>query len=230
MNALDILKFKQKRKENIEKGLTTFINPFSYLFFRKNLNLFNEFDNLLIDGAALVYLLRIVGIKTSRYSFDMTSLAPEVFKKAIKENKTVYFIGSSQESINGFMDVIKLNYIELLVVGFRNGFFKDENEREKTLSNIMFQNPDIVISGMGTPLQELFLVDLKKQGWRGDGYTCGGFIHQTANRFDYYPRFYNKYNLRWLYRMVDEPKLIKRYFLLYPKSIILFFLDFIRNK
>ena len=83
---------------------------------------------------------------------------------------------------------------------------------------------------MGTPFQEQFLVDLKNLGWIGAGYTCGGFIHQTAANIKYYPEFFNTYNLRWLYRMIDEPKLIKRYLILYPKSTFLFFFDFIIYK
>lgn len=36
-------------------------------------------------------------------------------------------------------------------------------------------NPDLVVVGMGAPLQEKFLVDLVGLGWRGRGYTCGVF-------------------------------------------------------
>ena len=229
MNTLDILKFKQKGSENIEGGLITFINPFSYLFYRKNLELFAQFDYLLIDGIALVKLLKLVGIKTSRYSFDMTSLAPIVFENAIERNRTIYFIGSSKESINNFIGVIETSFRGLNIIGFRDGFFSGVKEKEDALDDIVSINPDIVVVGMGTPLQEMFLVNLKNKGWNGTGYTCGGFIHQTINRSSYYPKFYDKYNVRWLYRIFDEPHLAKRYLLLYPKSVLLFFLDYIRS-
>lgn len=228
MNPIELLKQRQKKNCEIENELTTFINPFSYLFFRKNLLLFKKFDHLLIDGIALIYLLRIIGIKTSRFSFDMTSLAPKVFNSAIQRNKSVFFIGSDEESIMGFVKVIKLNFKELSIKGFRNGYFADDNEREDVLNNIAIKNPDIVIVGMGTPLQELFLVELKGKGWKGSGFTCGGFIHQTIANSNYYPDFFDRYNLRWLYRMFDEPKLIKRYLFLYPKSVLLFYVDFIK--
>ncbi|WP_298532308.1 WecB/TagA/CpsF family glycosyltransferase [uncultured Algibacter sp.] len=229
MSAIDLLKNKQKGEEIVENSLTTFINPFSYLFLRKDLELYRQFDYLLIDGIALIYLLRLIGVKTSRCSFDMTSLAPIVFESAIAGKNSVYFIGSSRESINSFIEVIKSCFKGINIIGFRNGFFSDELEKEKSLNNIVRLNPEIIIVGMGTPLQEQFLIDLKNKGWSGMGYTCGGFIHQTAKGTRYYPNFYNRYNLRWLYRIIDEPKLIKRYLINYPKSVMLFFLDYIRN-
>jgi N-acetylglucosaminyldiphosphoundecaprenol N-acetyl-beta-D-mannosaminyltransferase len=230
MNPLEFLKYKHSADSTKKRGLITFINPYSYLFFRKNLNLFSEFDEILIDGIALVKLVRLIGVKTRRLSFDMTSLAPIVFKTAIEKHESIYFVGSTEKALVNFIGIIKTNYSELNIIGFRNGFFKDENERALFLDSIIDKNPDILVVGMGTPLQEMFLVDLKKKGWKGVGYTCGGFIHQTISKPNYYPKFYDKYNLRWCYRILDEPELIKRYFFLYPKSLFLFFLDFIKMK
>ena len=228
MNAFTLLKNKQKT--NSKAKLTTFINPYSYLYFRKNLQLFKEFDHIFLDGILLVVLFRLFGVKTSRYSFDSTSLAPKVFSNAVRQNQTIYFVGSNQDSIQDFVKVIKSNYKGLLLHGYNKGFFDTTEEREQLLTNIVELNPDIVIAGMGTPLQDYFLIDLKNKGWRGNGYTCGGFIHQTIKTHNYYPAFFNKLNIRAVYRMIDEPKLILRYFLLYQKSICLFFIDFIKSK
>jgi exopolysaccharide biosynthesis WecB/TagA/CpsF family protein len=98
------------------------------------------------------------------------------------------------------------------------------------LENIKELNPDIVVCGMGTPLQEQFLVDLQDTGWNGIGYTCGGFLHQTAGDIQYYPKWVDKYNLRWVYRIYDEPVLFKRYFGDYPKFFWYFMIDYIEYK
>ena len=64
--------------------LLTFLNPYSYLLARKEKELFEKF-NIFIDGMLLVKVLNLFGFKNiERQSFDMTSLAPIVFKKAIK--------------------------------------------------------------------------------------------------------------------------------------------------
>ncbi len=226
-NPAEILKSNLASSMQYEEHhicLNTFLNAYSYLLFRKELNLFNHFS-IRIDGIAMIYVLRLFGIKMKRSSFDMTSMAPKVFNYCIEKEKEVFFIGSSEENIVGFVGMLRRNFPFLKIKGFRNGFFTDEEEKNLVIHEITKKNPDIIVVGTGTPLQEQLLLKLKMAGWQGVGFTCGGFIHQTSKRLDYYPKFFDKYNLRWLYRIYDEPKLIKRYLFKYPKSICLLIFD-----
>ena len=105
-------------------------------------------------------------------------------------------------------------------------FRYDYKERDCFLNELVDLNPDAVVVGMGAILQEQLLSDLYVKGWRGLGFTCGGYIHQTAmSGVNYYPDFIDKYNLRWLYRMIKEPKLIYRYLVSYPQFLFLFIVD-----
>jgi len=210
--------------------LITFVNPYSYLLLRKHESLVIGVDKIHIDGILLVNLFHLIGLKKERKSFDMTSLAPIVFNDCIRHSKSIYFIGSTDIAIENFINTIKSEYNELDIIGYRNGYFNTKNEKNNFINNLSKLEPNVVVVGMGTPHQEEFLIALKKAGWKGKGYTCGGFIHQTALGINYYPKLYDKYNLRWLYRMVDEPILIKRYLLLYPVSVCLFIFDVIKYK
>lgn len=230
MSSIFNLKKKLSNIADKEEANITFLNPFSYLFFRKNQHLFSSFDMIFIDGFLLVVLLRIIGIRSKRTSFDMTSLAPKVFERCINSDKSIYFIGSDDASINSFITRIQNEYPRLNIVGFRNGYFKNDREYNSAVKLIVETQPDVLVVGMGTPKQEQFLIDFKKTGGKGIGYTCGGFIHQTAKGINYYPKFFNQYNLRWLYRIIDEPKLLKRYLFHYPLSICLFTFDAIQYK
>ena len=61
-------------------------------------------------------------------------------------------------------------------------------------------------------MQEKFLLKVKKMGYQGIGFTCGGFVHQTAmNRMHYYPDWVDKMNLRFVYRMYKEKHTRTRY-------------------
>jgi len=215
--------------EQKSKNLITFLNPYSYLLARQEKDLFEKF-NIKIDGILLVKVLKLFGYKDiERESFDMTSLAPIVFKEAIEQNKTLYLIGTKPKIIDKAIENILKEFPALNIVGFRDGYIK-ENEREALYKSIKNLNPDIVICGMGTPLQEQFLVDLQETGWIGIGYTCGGFLHQTAGNIQYYPKWIDKHNIRWIYRIYDEPKLFKRYFWEYPKFFWYFIYDFLIYK
>lgn len=215
---------------NEPNQLFTFLNPVSYLVARKRVGLYSAFDYKLPDGWLYAAVLSLVlKIKAPRYSFDMTSLAPLVFKKAIEKNQSIYFIGARSEEINSFIVTIKNHFPDLNIIGYRNGFFNDSEERSNLITNVLNLSPDIVIAGLGVPLQEHFLVDLRKSGWLGCGYTCGGFIHQTTLKLNYYPGWINSLHLRMPYRFLKESHFRKRlpdYF----KFIFIFVYDYIKYK
>ena len=66
---------------------------------------------------------------------------------------------------------------------------------------------------MGAPRQERFLLNLRESGWRGAGFTCGGFFDQVSGNGDYYPAWIDRLNLRFLYRLVREPRRLWRRYL-----------------
>lgn len=219
MNVFDLISSNVKQGSN-----NTFINPYSYLKLR-NKALLSDVGNIMIDGSLFVMLYNIFLAKNeSRVSFDMTSLAPKVFKQADESSQTLYFVGSKEGEISKAINVIKTKYKNLDVIKYRNGYFS-EGEWQKEINTVVKLNPDVVIVGMGTPIQENFLIDLRKKGWEGTGFTCGGFLHQTAKGIQYYPNWIDRFNLRWLYRIYDEPKLLKRYVVDYSKFLFVFFYD-----
>ncbi len=224
-----MIKILKKKLQNNQKTFNaSFLNPASYVIARKHIEIYKQLDKIYIDGWLLVLFLRIFcGIKVPRHSFDMTSLAPIVFNEAIQQSKSIYFIGTKKEVIEQFINNIKTNYPKLDVIGYRNGYF-EHDERIIELKNITMLNPDIVIVGMGAPLQEQFLIDLKKEGWEGQGYTCGGFMHQTAYNIQYYPKWVDKMNLRMPYRIYAEPEFRKK-IPSYFKFLYVFFIDLIKK-
>lgn len=213
-----------------EYKLITFLNPYSYVVARQHKELFKNFY-IMIDSFVLVYILNLINIKIKkRNSFDMSSLAPVVFQKAIDNNSTMFIIGTTQETINKSLAILKSNYPNLNIIGHRHGYFESDIERLNYLKYLKELNPEIVICGMGSIVQEAFLLDLKLLGWSGTGYTCGGFLHQLSNSLKYYPDLINKYNLRWLYRLYKEPHTRKRFFIYYPKFFYLFIYDYLKYK
>ena len=123
-------------------------------------------------------------------------------------------VASKQEQVEKAVEIIREKYKSINIIGYRNGYFANEEEKNKEAKHIVELNPDFVIVGMGAIMQESFLLKIKKAGYLGIGFTCGGFIHQTARgEADYYPGWINRMNLRFLYRMWKEPHTRKRYFI-----------------
>ena len=191
----------------------TFLNPVSYLLALDNKHVFSQFDGIFADGSLLVSAIKIVyGKNVTRRSFDMTSLAPELFSYAEENDKTVYIVASKQEQVEKAVEIFKERWPKLQFVGYRNGYFNSQEEQDEEAKHIVEINPHFLIVGMGVLMQEQFLLKVKKAGFKGTGFTCGGFIHQTArNEIDYYPAWVDRMNLRFIYRMYKEPHTRKRY-------------------
>ena len=197
-----------------KKGrIYTFLNPVTYLTALDNKELFGKFDGIFADGSLLVAAIKMFyGKGVTRRSFDMTSLAPELLEYAVRHGKTVYIVASKQEQVERAVEIFKERYPDLNFAGYRNGYFSSEEEQQTEAEHIASLNPDFLIVGMGALMQERFLLRVKDTGYQGIGFTCGGFIHQTAkNEIDYYPAWVDRMNLRFVYRMYKEKHTRKRY-------------------
>lgn len=217
----------EKQNGDSKNGLTTYLNPYSYLMMRKQPELLQPFDSVHADGIALTFLLKLFGIADlERKSFDMTSMAAEVFEMLSETGESLYLIGADTEALPAAVRNIQALYPRLNICGSRHGYFRDNEERNSVLAEMVSLKPDVVVCGMGTVTQEQFLLDLRAQGWNGTGYTCGGFLHQSADRMHYYPGWINRFHLRWVYRIYKEPKLFKRYGFDYPVFLLCFLKDY----
>ena len=203
----------------------TYLNPVSYLTALDNKKLFEQMDGIFADGGLLVKAIKLLyGKQVTRRSFDMTSMAPELFAYAAEHGKNIYIVASKQEKVEKAVEIFHERYPKVKFAGYRNGYFSSEEEMDKEARHIYEVNPDFLIVGMGALMQEKFLLKVKNAGYQGIGFTCGGFIHQTSkNEIDYYPAWVDKTNLRFVYRMWKEPHTRKRYLmagLLFPARFI----------
>lgn len=203
----------------------TYLNPVSYLTALDNKELFSQLDGIFADGGLLVKAIKMVyGKQVTRRSFDMTSMAPELFAYVAKHGKTIYIVASKREQVEKAVEIFHERYPKVKFAGYRNGYFASESEMDVEAKYIAKLNPDFLIVGMGALMQEKFLLKVKNAGYQGVGFTCGGFIHQTSkNEIDYYPAWVDRTNLRFVYRMWKEPHTRKRYVmagLLFPARFI----------
>ena len=212
-------------------SIYTCVNPFSYHLVRRTPELFNQMDGLYVDGILMCKAINLMwGKHIPRLSFDMSGMALDLFERLNHNSESIFFIGAKQEEIEATISQIKTAYPQMNIAGYRNGYFKSKEDRESAINNIITINPDFVVVGMGSPLQEQFCIDLKVLGYKGTAFTCGGFLHQTSKRLNYYPVWVNKYNLRAFYRLFNEKGLWRRLYNVLIQFPILFTLDTVKTK
>ncbi len=201
-----------------EARVVTFVNPYSWLkIVQAGLSL-DGFDKICVDGIALRHFLSLVHRDASiqRLSFDFTSVARLVFKRAAVKQQRGFILGSDGASNAKFLTEVVGMYPGLELEG-RSGYFADAQERTSVLASLAQSRFDFIVVGMGAVMQEEAAMTLVHLGYTGRIYTCGGFIHQTAmSEGEYYPAWVDRFNVRFAYRMFKEPSTIRRYLLDYP--------------
>lgn len=209
--------------EFAEAKVVTFLNPFSLLKISESSIDLNRFDKICIDGIALKIFLEMVyrNFDIQRISFDFTSIANLVFEGAAADSKRGFILGSDENSNAQFLTKISAMFPGITLDG-RSGYFDNDQELSDFLDVLASSSHDFVVIGMGAVKQEEVAIALVDAGFKGQIYTCGGFIHQTAiGDGEYYPAWIDKCNLRFAYRMFKEPSTIRRYLIDYPKAFVL---------
>ena len=213
--------------------VNTCVNPYSYHLVRRHSELYESMDGLFVDGMTMCWLIRLLwGKRVSRLSFDMSGMAVDLFSY-LNNNETdrsIYFLGTKQDVLEATIRQFHKSYPEMRIAGYRNGYFIDNDDRKNAINDIIKSDCDFAVIGMGSPLQEQFALDLKNAGYKGIAFTCGGFLHQTANGINYYPKWVNRYNLRAFYRLFHEKGLWGRLYNVLIEFPILFTWDSIKTK
>lgn len=200
--------------------IVTCLNPYYMIMLKQeNYHIYEEFDYICSDGMGPLKLNKLFGHEKSvRLSFDMSSMAGPVFNDAIENSKGIYLIGAKPGEIERSVETINNNYPDLKIVGFHHGYIKGKENDMADL--IIHSGARICIIGMGAPMQDKMAVLLKKKGFIGTVYTCGGFIHQTQEGMVSFPEWSNKLGLRWLYRIFTQKGMLKRLVQTYPKFVV----------
>lgn len=180
---------------------------------------YDEFDYIASDGMGPIKLNKICGHpKSIRLSFDLSTMAGPVFRDMMAHGESLYILGAKPGEVDKSVDTIKKNFNGIKIAGFHHGYIKDC--KDDIVKEIKASGAKVVIIGMGAPMQDEMAVLLKRAGFVGSVYTCGGFIHQTQETMVSFPTWTNKFGLRWLYRIFTQSGMLKRLVETYPKFVV----------
>ena len=190
--------------------LITCLTPYYMTIMKeKDFSLYEEFDYITSDGISPLMINDFVGRpKSLRLSFDMSSMASPIFLDMIKHDKSLYVLGAKRDEISSSIRTIQSFFPKLKIAGYHHGYIK--NQEDVIIKQIIESEAKVCIIGMGAPLQDEMAVRLKRAGYIGSVYTCGGFIHQTTGKIHSFPEWTNKYNVRFFYRWFHEKGVFSR--------------------
>lgn len=141
------------------------------------------------------------------------SLMGELFERSIKFGYRHYFYGSTEETLEKLHQMLKKEYPGIQIMGLYSPPFRlmTEKEDEAVIKTINDTNPDFIWVGLGAPKQEKWMAE--HQG-KVSGLMVGvgaGFDYFAGN-IDRAPKWMQKSNMEWFYRLIQDPRrLFRRY-------------------
>ena len=159
------------------------------------------------DGAGPVRVLRRKGYDVKR--MPGADLWLKIIEKLYPEGKTFYLVGGKQEVIEETVIKLRHQFPGLKISGYRDGYIKDEAEREALIRDVEEKKPDVVFCAMGSPAQELLMGEMC-QKHRAIYQGLGGSFDVYSGHVKRAPKWFQDHNLEWAYRIMTNPLRLPR--------------------
>lgn len=133
---------------------------------------------------------------------------------------SVYLVGATEEVIEATVEKLNKIFPSLKILGYRNGFLK-ENDIINLENDVIEKKPTIVFVAQGSPRQERLMQRLQN-GHQAIYMGLGGSFDVFTNNVKRAPRIFRENGLEWFFRLLAQPKRIKRQWVYLPFLINLY--------
>ncbi len=210
VNRKEALKYVERFFEEDRFHYIVTLNPEGVVIAQDNKlfnSVINEADLVVADGSWLVRAVRFLGgIIRERVAgidllLDMLNLCKE-------KGYSVYLLGAKEDIVISAKKRLEDKFPGIRILGFHNGYFNTEEE-VMILEEIKSLKPDLLVVGLGMPKQEIWInrhKDLPVKLAIG----VGGSFDVISGDIPRAPYWMQVIGLEWFYRILKDPKRIKR--------------------
>lgn len=160
-------------------------------------------DLVYADGASLVFASRLLGGASLTRLTGADWIEP-LCARAAAQGVSLYLLGGGP-GIAGQAALNLLNrYPSLKISGAADGFFQERSVAQIT-SEIASARPQIVLVGMGSPVQWQWIDEHRSVLTQGVWWGVGALFDFVAGAERRAPGWMNRLGLEWLYRLAQDP-------------------------
>ena len=211
LNGVEIFPFASEEQllhyVDTHKGILVAINAEKILHVTEQTRAIINRNIGYCDGAGVQMALKQKGYE-SACKVPGCELWLKIVARFYRE-KTFYLVGSKPQVIEETVDKLCHKYKGIRSVGYRDGYIKTEEKKQQLIADIAEKKPDVVFVAMGSPKQELLMEEIQ-QKHRAIFQGLGGSFDVYTGHVQRAPKWWVDHNIEFAYRLIKEPKRIKR--------------------
>jgi len=171
-------------------------------------DMINRCALVLPDGVSIKIAAKILGLPITHKAAGV-EFCEGMCKALSQRGGRVFLFGAKPKVAERAGAKLQEKYPGLVIAGARDGYF-DKSEEESIAKQIKDALPDLVLVCLGAPKQERFIFEHLEKLPACVIVGAGGSIDVFAGNAKRAPKFFIKTGTEWLYRLICEPKRIKR--------------------
>jgi N-acetylglucosaminyldiphosphoundecaprenol N-acetyl-beta-D-mannosaminyltransferase len=179
------------------------------------LRAFLEAAELVVPETAVVWGARVLGKRGVRPVWGVV-LAGQLLALAHLRGWTVYLLGARTEVCEAAAAAVRSRHPGIRLVGHHHGYLGDPTECRRVVAELERARPQLLLVGMGSPLQERFLAALPDAAAPGVSLGVGGTFDVLAGLREQAPAWVRGSGFEWLWRSAQDPRLLARYAVVNP--------------
>tara|TARA_B100000945_G_C20392763_1_gene603184 strand:- start:612 stop:1367 length:756 start_codon:yes stop_codon:yes gene_type:complete len=203
-----------EKKNNVHIAV---VNAYCTVLAHKNKylsDIYSQAELVVPDGRPFVIWMNIFGNQKVQ-QFDATNVLLKLIEYAKEINYGFYFYGGSESVLENMLFNLKEKYSHINISGSYSPPFRELSLEEKrdVINKIKKSGARIICVGLGTPKQDKWILEHKKEFSGVMFIPCGAIFDFFGGRIKKAPAIVSYLGFEWLYRLFSKDfiRLFRRY-------------------
>ena len=170
------------------------------------------------DGTGVRWAARTLAATELSDNVNGTDLTPLLFDRLAHQGLTYYLLGGTEEMISEAAKHAKETFDGWDLLGAHHGYLDDVTSRE-VVDEINACRPNLLLVGMGNPLQEQWLDRWAPHLDVSVAMGIGGLFAYWSGDIDRAPEWMRRLGHEWLHLLVAQPRKASRYLVGNPRFV-----------
>lgn len=184
-------------------------------------NFYSKADKIHIDGMPLIFLARFFGYPVKREQrVTYLDWIWKLIDQCARRHWRVLYVGGKPGVAERAAQYLQQTYPAIELKTHHGYFAKNDSENSRVLELIRSFKPNILLVGMGMPIQEHWILQNLSQIEANVILPAGACFDYLAGVVPMPPRWMGSIGLEWLFRLAMEPRRLWKRYLLEPWYIL----------